>query len=135
MTMTRKELEELRTSNKLIKLLQQKIRQLEDMVTSVNPSYSDMPKGSAEQDKMGNCVAQIIDFKDELESQIMQQIQRYKLAQESIDRIANINNRLVLSYRYLLNYNFTEIAEIMDYDIRSIYKIHERAIALIDKQE
>lgn len=47
---------------------------------------------------------------------------------ENINRVEDFNERMVLRYRYILNYTWEHISEKMGYSIMNTYRIHKRAI-------
>ena len=128
--MTIQDLDELKVSRKKMRLLELEIKQLEDLVTSVNPYYSDMPKGQSERDKMCNCIAQIVDFKKQLAAEIEYMVFKQKFVHNEINKIDNTNYRLILSYRYVLGYKWEDISAEMNYSMRHIRRLHDEAIKM-----
>lgn len=127
--MTIQDLEDLRESRLVIRLLKKEIEDLESLIVSVNPHYSDTPKSSPKHDKMGNCIVQLIEFKEKLSNEIQYFLNAYAIVHEQINVLEDTNYRLVLSYRYILDYKFGKIAYEMNYNIRTIFRMHERALS------
>lgn len=47
---------------------------------------------------------------------------------EKINKVEDFNERMVLRYRYILNYTWEQISEKMGYSIVNTHRIHKRAI-------
>jgi DNA-directed RNA polymerase specialized sigma subunit len=46
----------------------------------------------------------------------------------AIDRVSNVDERLLLRYRYLINYNWVDIAQLPDVSGRTVHRIHSTAL-------
>ena len=47
---------------------------------------------------------------------------------EEINKMKNVNERLILRYRYVLNLTWAQIADKLGYTLRQVHRIHETAI-------
>lgn len=76
--------------------------------------------------------AKIIDKIVDLEKVINRDIDRYvDLKTEvnaAIDRVSNVDERLLLRYRYLNNYSWDDIAQLLNVSGRTIHRIHSSAL-------
>lgn len=53
--------------------------------------------------------------------------------EDTIDGISNDYARLVLGYKYLQFRSFKEIAEIMDYSLSNVKRLHKKGVDLLNK--
>ncbi len=76
--------------------------------------------------------AKIIDKIVDLEKVINRDIDRYvDLKMEmnvAIDRVSNVDERLLLRYRYLNNYSWDDIAQLLNVSGRTVHRIHSSAL-------
>ena len=76
--------------------------------------------------------ARIIEKIVDLEKVINRDIDRYvDLKTEmntAIDRVTNVDERLLLRYRYLNNYSWDDIAQLLNVSGRTVHRIHSSAL-------
>lgn len=76
--------------------------------------------------------ARIIEKIVDLEKVINRDITRYMdLKTEmntAIDRVSNVDERLLLRYRYLNNYSWDDIAQLLNVSGRTVHRIHSSAL-------
>lgn len=76
--------------------------------------------------------ARIIEKIVDLEKVINRDIDRYvDLKTEmntAIDRVSNVDERLLLRYRYLNNYSWDDIAQLLNVSGRTVHRIHSSAL-------
>ena len=76
--------------------------------------------------------ARIIEKIVDLEKVINRDIDRYvDLKTEmnvAIDRVSNVDERLLLRYRYLNNYSWDDIAQLLNVSGRTVHRIHSTAL-------
>ena len=105
------------------------------MITRITPVLkTDMvASGGADQDKIGNALAKIIDLKDEINRDIDHFVDKKR---EVIALLMQIGNPLyyqVLHKRYFLYQTFEQIALEMDYSYRGICYLHGRALQAFER--
>lgn len=105
------------------------------MITRITPVLKTdvVVSGGADQDKIGNALAKIIDLKDEINRDIDHFVDKKR---EVIALLMQINNPLyyqVLHKRYFLYQTFEQIALEMDYSYRGICYLHGRALQAFER--
>ena len=107
--------------------IEAEIEELRSM--KMNPSMNNdgMPHGNGQGDLSGYITA--IDEKEEkLYQEGIKRAEIYKEIQWKINSLSNEDERDVLFYRYIKGKNWWEIAQLMDYSERQIYRIHGNAL-------
>ena len=91
-------------------------------------TISDMPKGQANQDKIGNNVAKV----DELETIIKDKLQKIEELRLQIEYIVNSIEdsvyRRLMSLRYIEGYKWEEICVKMNFSWAHTHRIHSNAL-------
>lgn len=64
----------------------------------------------------------------EMEKQITELHDFQVKLSEEINKMKNVNERLILRYRYVLNLTWVQIADKLGYTLRQVHRIHETAI-------
>ncbi|MEF3401199.1 sigma factor-like helix-turn-helix DNA-binding protein, partial [Listeria monocytogenes] len=59
---------------------------------------------------------------------------KYQMA-DAIETLPNVDLGLVLDYRYLQGMTWEKIAEVMNADVRTIYRWHTKALQLVQMPE
>lgn len=80
-------------------------------------------------------VLEIVDLELQIEREIVEMKESWKEIHDTVERLTNINERLVLRMRYLCGYVWKEIADEMDLSERQILRIHARAIEHLEPPE
>ncbi len=116
------------------KELKKKAARLEESINELRinkmfPSVvmSDMPSAHNQSD-LSQYMAVLDDKIQELVTARYKAIEKYTEIYRHIELMENENERMVLTYKYLRNYTWEKIAEKMNYNVRSIYKLHGRAL-------
>ena len=79
-------------------------------------------------DKLGNCVAKIVDLQHEIDADMRNLEEVRKEIIDSLDNVSNGKHRELLRMRYVSHMTFEEIAVAMDMSWRWIIKLHGRAL-------
>lgn len=79
-------------------------------------------------DKLGNCVAKIVDLQHEIDADMRDLEEVRKEIIDSLDNVSNGKHRELLRMRYVSHMTFEEIAVAMDMSWRWIIKLHGRAL-------
>ena len=77
-------------------------------------------------------MAAIMDMENEIRADIQRAFDLKKEIADTIGKIDNTNERLVLEYRYLCNLPWREIAERIVCTVDNAYKLHTKALKKID---
>ncbi len=105
------ELNNLRNIDKEIKLLQERIEELETEAARVTPILTGLPgKGSAG-DRIGAVVEQIIEEKEKLEAALQKRQEERCKAMRFINSIADSQLRTVFILRFVAGKSWNEVAD------------------------
>ena len=95
-----------------------------DRITTI---LSDMPKGGGNKDKMIIC-DEIIDLQMDLKEKLKSAMKLRIDIKNKIEEIEDIDRRIVLSYRYIDNLKFDDIADRMNFSVRSVFYLYDKGI-------
>ena len=131
--MKRSDLENLRWKKEKVQLLRSQIAELEEMMECVRTTkYTDMPKA-----KGGTVdrIAELIDKKDELKRGYVREIaglmETICEAEAFIGGLTE-QQQTMLKLRFFENKTWFEVADIMDYEISTIFRWWRNIVKLID---
>lgn len=85
-------------------------------------------QSSASGDKTLNIICAIVDLEDEIKNEIEKLIRLKKQIRDVINKVEDVDEMLVLKYRYLMFLQWDEICEKMNYSKRQMYRIHYSAL-------
>lgn len=85
-------------------------------------------RGSLPYDRVGELTAKIVDLEAEINSEIDALIDLEREIRSVISRIPNDNQRAVLEMKYLNGWTLAKIADVMNYSLINIKKIHGAAL-------
>ena len=96
--------------------------------TKITPTYSDMPKGTGENNKTQSTIEKL----EEQEEKINKKIDLLYKVKEDIEKtlhtVEDDTLRVLLRYRYINGLTWEEIAVTMNYDYRWILRLHGKAL-------
>ena len=108
----------------------EQMARIQSLATRTTTVIHDTPIGNSA--GLGSRVEQAIETMAEQSGQIADEIQRLLIIREEVaSAIAGVSNpaeRRVLEYRYLAFLSWKEISHSMKMALRSVYKLHERAL-------
>lgn len=108
--------------------INEEIREIRSMKTSISMNNDGMPHGSGQGD-LSEYAADL----DSLErNRVQERYERIKTYQDIADRIKKLpseNEKDVLFYRYIKGLDWWEIAEKMRYSERQVHRFHGKALA------
>lgn len=126
----------LRQAYKLNELIESDKEELENLRSLSESISGDMTQErvqtSASSDKIVNIIAKIVDLENEIHDEIEQLIALKKQIRDVINKLENINEKLVLKYRYLMFFQWEEICDKMHYSPRQIHRFHDSALENIE---
>lgn len=107
----------------------EQIQELSDLVTRATSALSDMPGNKSRNiSRMEDIIVRIIDLQAEIGDEINKLLLRKKQIQDCINQVDNIEGRMVLEKRYLMNYKWESIADECDRGLRQVFRIHETSL-------
>ncbi len=122
--------EQVREIERRIKIKQEQVLHLKELATRATSVIEAVRIGGTyKRSKMANAVEDMVDIEMEIEKDIARLSRLYKEVSAVIVKVDNENCRELLTLRYLCNKKWEDIAEKMNFDTRSIYRIHSKALA------
>lgn len=126
----------LRQAYKLNELIESDKEELENLRSLSESISGDMTQErvqtSTSSDKIVNIIARIVDLENEIHDEIEQLIALKKQIRDVINKLENVNEKLVLKYRYLMFCQWEEICDKMHYSPRQIHRFHDSALDNIE---
>lgn len=108
--------------------LDAQLEELTENKLSIRVSGDGMPHGNEKSDLSGYASK-----KDEIEREIIreryQSVQRFISVRKAIEAMDNEKEKNILTYRYLRDYDWDDIARKTGYCLQWVHKIHARALA------
>lgn len=108
--------------------LDAQMEELTENKLSIRVSGDGMPHGNEKSDLSGYASK-----KDEIEREIIkeryQSVQRFISVRKAIEAMDNEKEKNILTYRYLRDYDWDDIARKTGYCLQWVHKIHARALA------
>ncbi len=123
--MTKEELSQLYWLNKEVEVQQQRLKELECLVTSCTSNITGMPKGFNTVDKLANYVAEISDLKSQLEVNLKQCFNEIDKLHKYISSIEDSRARTILTLRYIKCLSWQEIADEIGYSREHLSRINK----------
>lgn len=116
--------------NKLIQSHQRELAELEEMgvcISSVN--LTGMLSGSRSiEAPFVRQVIKKVDLENQIKQEIADLIDLRKQIHDAIDAVSDLNQKLVLRYRYIENYSWEQVADNLNYSMTSIYEFHRKGL-------
>lgn len=131
--MTKEELKEYIETKREIEIIKEKIEFLESKKTSIKSQIiTDMPRGEAEQDRLGQLLIQIeelIDSYNEKQDKLLKQ--QLKIENE-IEKLDNAIDRNIMRLRYLKGLSWEKICVEVGYKWAQVHRHHKRILEIIN---
>lgn len=107
------------------------IEEYRTLAEKITPVLSDMPKAQSNGSKVADAAIKIADLQMELQKDLLDLIELKCEIENTIKTVSNPEAQVVLELRYLAFKTWQDIADIMGYQLRNVYIIHEKALNLI----
>lgn len=122
----------------LDQMIDSKLEQLETLKSlsmKVTTSFTQekISGGNIEKSRMENTIVKVIDLEHEINEDIDRFVDLKRDIQDTINKMENINYQLLLEMRYLSGKNWEEIAEQLNYNNRTVFKVHGRALKQFER--
>ena len=110
---------------------------LKSLAMKVTSSFSKekICGGNIEKSKMESTIVKVIDLENEINADIDRLVDFKKDIQDTINKMDDINQQLLLELRYLSGKGWDEIAASMGYDPRTVYRIHGKALKEFERMK
>lgn len=105
------ELNNLRYIDKEIKLLQERIEELETEAARVTPILTGLPGKGSGGDRIGAVVEQLVEEKEKLEAALQQRQEERRKAMRFINSIADSQLRTIFILRFVAGKSWNEVAD------------------------
>jgi DNA-directed RNA polymerase specialized sigma subunit len=124
----------------LDRMIDSKLEQLEmlkSLAMKVTSSFTKekISGGNIEKGKMERTMVKVIDLEHEINADIDRLVDLKKDIQDTINKMDDINQQLLLELRYLSGKGWDEIAASMGYDPRTVYRIHGKALKEFERMK
>lgn len=128
--------EYLNQSYRATKRIQSMVDQLEELktlVTKTSAVTNDLP-GSPNRNihKTENAVVKLLDLREGVLDEISTLLELKKETKKVIANVKNIKYKIVLEERYLCYKSWPEIAEHLDYSLRYVHMLHNKALMEVE---
>lgn len=105
------------------------LAQLKDMATTITSHIKDIcVQESHNNHKLEDTIVKIVGQEKEIDNEIDALVELKADVRHVIDKVPNVEQRLLLEERYLCFKSWEEIAADMSYGLRWIYKLHDKAL-------
>jgi DNA-directed RNA polymerase specialized sigma subunit len=111
----------------------QSLQELAEKATSTLSHTS--TRGSRNIHRMEDAIVRMTDLQNEISSDIDNMVALRKSINDAINNIEKPNHQMVLELRYLAQKPWNEIAAIMNYEERYIFRIHRDALGALTVPE
>ena len=99
--------------------------------TKITPTYSDMPKGMGESNKLQSVVERLEEQETKIDKKVDDLYEVKADIEKAINTVDDDTLRLLLRYRYINGWTWERIAVEMCYAYRNVTRLHGKALALI----
>ena len=132
--MTTKEyFEQALTLDKRINSKLDHLAALRSLATKASTTLSDMPRGSSRNvHRLEDIISSIIDLETEIDDEIDRFIDMKREYIQIIREIRNPVFQLVMEQRYLCCRTWEKISEELDYELRSLHRLHGEALKVAE---
>ena len=110
------------------------IASLRCLATKATSYISDMP-GSPNRNihKMEDTIVKIVDLQEEMMKEVDELVQLKEIIMRTINKVENVEHKVLLEKRYLCFKNWEDIALEMNYGLRYIHMLHRKALTDVEK--
>ena len=126
--------EYLRQAYRLNELIDSRITELERLrdystrLTSCSFEGERVSKSRSTEAPFARIIEKIVDLEKVINRDIDRYVDLKTEMNAAIDRVSNVDERLLLRYRYLNNYSWDDIAQLLNVSGRTVHRIHSSAL-------
>ena len=120
-------LREYRASVRRVTRIEEELKEIRTMKTSISIMYDDMPRGTGQSD-LSSYAAELDKLERELVAERYRRVMLYKDISSRIKCLKSKNENDVLFYRYIKGLDWWDIAEQMGNSERQIYRFHGKGL-------
>ncbi|MBQ5334045.1 MAG: hypothetical protein J6K92_12435 [Oscillospiraceae bacterium] len=124
------ELKKARQAQKAYRLAKDKFNALrQDLIGGKSVRYgSDGSVHESRGNPVENAYCMLADYETEKDKQLLEMMRAHKRAESMIRSVPDPIQREVLTRRYIIGQEWEDIAYVMNYNLRHVYKIHGAAL-------
>lgn len=123
-----------RDAKKEVKRLEEELQELIELQKNCGAiRYSDMPKGGGSQSDLSDYVVKQEEIWKKIHKARYKRIVVFDEIRNVINRLPNVNEREVMTHRYLRQYDWSLVAVKSGVELRQAYRLHGKALAYISK--
>lgn len=127
----------LQQNFKNAKALNSKLEQLlglQDTAYKITTAINKMPTISQKSfSRVESAVINVLQISDEIGNEIIKFLDYRAEVVKTIEQIKELDERLILEYRYLIFKDWREISKIINLSPRQVYNVHRQALKSFDK--
>lgn len=99
-------------------------------VTKITPTYSSLPKGSQQNDKIQSAVEKIMELEQEIDAEIDMLYKEKRKIKHAILTVKDKTLRKLLLLKYICkdNYSWDKVAAVLGYTYRHVTRMHGMAL-------
>jgi RNA polymerase sigma factor (sigma-70 family) len=106
----------------------ERLRDYSTRLTSCSFEGERVSKSRSTEAPFAKIIEKILDLEKVINRDIDRHVDLKTEMNAAIDRVSNVDERLLLRYRYLNNYNWDEIAQLLNVSGRTVHRIHSSAL-------
>lgn len=121
--------------NHMIEIKLEQLETLRSLSMKVTSSHTKdkVQSGNIEKSKMESTIVKMMDLENEINDDIDRFVDLSRDIKNTVNKMKGMNKQLLLELRYLNGKGWDEIAIIMGYDPRTVYRIHGKALKEFEK--
>lgn len=125
-----------RDAKKDIRRLEEELQELIELQKSCCAiQYSDMPKGSGSQRDLSDYIVKQEQIWKKIQKARYRRIMVFGEIRNVINRLPNVDEREVMTYRYLRQHDWNTVAAKCNVELRQVHRLHGRALIHISDFE
>lgn len=120
-------------TNHAIESKLEQLAELKSLASKVTVStFSESHSKGTHSDRVGRTTARIIDLENEINDEIDRLVDIKMKIRATISSLSDMNSRIILERRYILNESWERISEKMGYSPRHVIRMHNKAIDILE---
>lgn len=112
-----------------VELKLEEIEKLRSLSTRTTGKISSIPiRGSGNGSRVENAVVLLEEQAERLADEVLKLLEINKSVADAIAKVKNHDERIILEYRYLCFFSWSQISTLMKTGARQIYRLHNQAL-------
>lgn len=113
-----------------------KQRELQDLRNSLLPKsmdYSGVVVQSSPVDHMADVIAKIDEMERKIRNDTLEALKILREIEDTISEVEDLERQALLTNYYIVGLTWEMTAEVMKYDVRTVYRMHEEALEEVER--